>query len=42
VPTTVITYVSGAQATLTKGSLFGGVNTIGSSVEDALDAIVGG
>jgi YVTN family beta-propeller protein len=42
VPTTVITYVSGAQPTLAKGSLFGGVSTIGSSVEDALDGIVGG
>ena len=42
VPNAVITYLSGAQTTLTKGSLFGGTKTIGSSVEDALDAIVGG
>jgi putative cell wall-binding protein len=42
VPNSVITYVCGAQTTLTTGSLFGGTKTIGSSVEDALDAIVGG
>jgi YVTN family beta-propeller protein len=42
VPTTVITYVSGAQPTLAKGSLFGGLSTIASSVEDALDGIIGG
>jgi putative cell wall-binding protein len=41
-PSPVITYVAGQQATLTKGSLFGGTKTIGSSVEDALDALVGG
>lgn len=40
-PTPVITYLTGEQATLTKGSLFGGTKTIGSSVEDALDALVG-
>jgi len=42
VPSTVITYVTGAQPTITKGSMFGGTKTIGSSVEDALDAIIGG
>jgi len=42
VPTSVITYVTGAQATLATGTLFGGTKTIDSSVEDALDAIVGG